>query len=96
MTPEEALKDIIESGIDLGAGDYVSVKALKVAVEALEKQIPKKLVLEHHVIENVVTKKQIPYSNVVCPSCGSDNIMCDYETIFNYCADCGQAIDWGE
>lgn len=42
MTVEEALKEIVENGIELGAGDYVDVKALKVARKALEKQIAKK------------------------------------------------------
>ena len=36
MTESEARKEIIESGIKLGAGDYVDIKALEVAVKALE------------------------------------------------------------
>ena len=36
MTIEEAIKDIQEDGIDLGAGDYVDVDALKVAVEVMK------------------------------------------------------------
>lgn len=36
MTIEEAIKDIQEDGIDLGAGDYVGVEALKVAVEVMK------------------------------------------------------------
>ena len=35
MTIEEARKDIIEAGINLGAGDYVSIEALKVAAYVL-------------------------------------------------------------
>lgn len=35
MTIEEAIKDIQEDGIDLGAGDYVDVEALKVAVDVM-------------------------------------------------------------
>lgn len=37
MTYEEAKNDLIESGIRLGAGDFVDVEALKIAVVALEK-----------------------------------------------------------
>lgn len=33
----EARREIIDSGIRLGAGDYIDVQALKVAVDALEK-----------------------------------------------------------
>lgn len=36
MTESEALKTIIEDGIELGAGDYVEIEALKVAAKALE------------------------------------------------------------
>ena len=36
MTIEEAIKDIQEDGIDLGAGDYVDVEALKVAVKTMK------------------------------------------------------------
>lgn len=36
MTIEEAIKDIQENGIDLGAGDYVDLEALKVAVEVMK------------------------------------------------------------
>ena len=36
MTIEEAIKDIQEDGINLGAGDYVDVEALKVAVEIMK------------------------------------------------------------
>lgn len=37
MTYSEAKKEITESGIGLGAGDFVDVEALKVAADALEK-----------------------------------------------------------
>lgn len=36
MTIEEAIKDIQEDGINLGAGDYVDVEALKIAVEVMK------------------------------------------------------------
>lgn len=36
MTENEALKSIIQDGIELGAGDYVEFEALKVAAKALE------------------------------------------------------------
>jgi hypothetical protein len=35
MTIEEAIKDLEEDGIMLGAGDYVDVEALKVAVDVM-------------------------------------------------------------
>ena len=39
MTKEEALNDIIENGINLGAGDFVDTEALKIAAEVLKKHI---------------------------------------------------------
>ena len=36
MTIEEAIKNIQEDGIDLSAGDYVDIEALKVAVETMK------------------------------------------------------------
>jgi hypothetical protein len=35
MTIDEAIKDLEEAGIMLGAGDYVDVEALKVAVDVM-------------------------------------------------------------
>ena len=35
MTREESIKDLQENGIDLGAGDFVSVEALHMAIAAL-------------------------------------------------------------
>lgn len=64
MTAQEAIKDIVENGIELGAGDYVDVEALKVAISALKKQIPKK-------------PKKLTYKLLIdsgweyeCPNCG--------------------------
>lgn len=36
MTIDEAIKNLEENGIILGAGDYVDVEALKVAVEVMK------------------------------------------------------------
>lgn len=35
MTIEEAKKEIIESGIELGAGDYIDIEALRVAITVM-------------------------------------------------------------
>lgn len=90
MTEQEALKDIIESGIELGAGDYVEVEALKVAVVALEKQIPKKpikLKANEDIKIGAGTWKAgtIVYK---CPRCDSF-----ISRSSNYCDKCGQALD---
>lgn len=59
-------------------------EAMKVVLEALEKQIPKRAILQkRHSFVNA------PY----CPNCGYSVISpeCD-----KYCGKCGQAIDWSD
>ena len=82
MTIEEALKSIIEDGIELGGGDYVPLETLKVAKEALEKQIKKKPSRKHKFAELYIG---------YCPNC-LEGINSEME----HCDKCGQALDWGE
>lgn len=92
MTYEEAKQDIIESGINLGAGDYVDPEALKIAAAALDKQIPKKPELRAMDGFDIEVA-----ASLCCPTCGG--------SVTNYwvrgakpkhCQFCGQAIDWEE
>lgn len=55
------------------------VNALRVAISALEKQIPK----------NVIIENGWKY----CPAC-YECINDDYGTETNYCSDCGQRLEW--
>lgn len=81
MTAQEAIKDIVENGIELGAGDYVDVEALKVAVIALEKQIPKKLLPPPN-------EDDLMFG--FCPNC-KEEIYCSCSEL-SHCCKCGQAI----
>ena len=91
MDWKEALKEIQEDGISLGAGDYVGLEALKIAALALGKQVPKK-----------PTHEATFYKCFTCPSC--KNVVDEFETIGNekhrvlvpHCRFCGQALDWNE
>lgn len=56
---------------------HISKDCYKLIIEALEKQIPKKL-------------KDDGW--LYCPICGRDVLM----DRFDYCPDCGQALDWSE
>ena len=60
------------------------IEALSKAVEAIEKQIPKKPLHMH--------------KNYYCPICKEDGWMLWDDAIpndmDNYCSKCGQAIDW--
>lgn len=91
MTYEEAKNDLIESGIRLGAGDFVDVEALKIAVVALEKQIPKTP------NSGIDRTWGTPTKEAICPVC--DCALGHWEFIgggekITYCEHCGQAITW--
>ena len=64
-------------------------KYYKTAIEALEKQLPKRVDFEEDVAENMC---------VECPSCGSFlgyRVDClDENYQFDNCKHCGQRLDW--
>lgn len=82
MTEEKAI--IILSMIE--AHDHLPILAKEKSIEALEKQIPKKVVMDKNI-----------YLCPVCLSnaetdCGDD--MIDYR--LNFCDNCGQKLDWSD
>ena len=89
MTYEEAIKNINALNAvcgQKGLYDAEFESALALAIEALEKQIPKKPLPMH--------------KNYYCPICKEDGWMLWDDAIPNdmdkYCGMCGQAIDWEE
>ena len=81
MTPKE--KDRIESAIrHIQTAVDVDPWAVEIAVNAMQKQIPKKVRIEHHPKYGRAT---------FCPNCNRMDVEC-----WSYCPDCGQAIDWSE
>lgn len=68
-----------------------SIEHAKTAIEALEKQLPKRADFEEDVAENMC---------VECPSCGSFlgyRVDClDENYQFDNCKHCGQRLDWSE
>lgn len=73
------------------SGYYMLREGLDTAIEALEKQLPKRVDFEEDVAENMC---------VECPSCGSFlgyQVDClDENYQFDYCEHCGQRLDWSE
>lgn len=71
------------------SGYYMLREGLDTAIEALEKQLPKRVDFEEDVAENMC---------VECPSCGSFlgyQVDClDENYQFDYCEHCGQRLDW--
>lgn len=67
--------------------------AFETAIEALEKQIPKKPVRRTIYTEYL----QGYYTIRVCPVCGVDTpVPRGLESWEFWCPDCGQALDWSE
>ena len=63
-------------------------EAFKTAINALEKQIPKKVNLRH-------IRKYDGFDDGECPNCGmSVSRDCDGDDVF--CPDCGQKLDWSD
>ena len=62
-------------------------KVIALACKALEKQIPKKVILGYD-----------EQDSICCPNCkGEIAEMDDYDYYkHNYCPDCGPALDWGD
>lgn len=82
MTKKEALNDIIENGINLGAGGFVSLEALKVAAEALQEPEQMKGRWEEFDYDN----------SYRCTACGEIWTLNDgtpEENNMNYCSFCG-------
>ena len=67
-------------------------KATRVAIQALEKQIPKK-----HIMKQYFEDLEDEY--LCCPTCGeilTDRIPDDNKTFYFHCMNCGQKFDWSD
>lgn len=86
MKPEEASQVIRDSYIPKM---FTALEeALEVAIQALEKQVPKKVESFNNLNETR------------CPECrfvfGYSIELGEYDgEYYNYCVDCGQKLDWG-
>ena len=82
---EETIKNIKER-YPIGLCEVYEYKIAQIAIEALEKQMPKKVLTERNIY--------------ICPSCGASvetdcgDDMLDYR--LNFCDNCGQKLDWSE
>ena len=91
MTFEEAKNQLEELMQDrksfiCGGDDEIykaDIEALQTAMQALEKQIPRK----------PIEKSPWVYH---CPRCDSRTIEDAIIKKFKFCPDCGQALDWGD
>lgn len=85
MKPEQALEILKANEEKTTATNYLRCK--NVAIEALEKQIPKKPVV---VDEDYIFEKDEWEKDYECPNCGNPYID------DSYCSCCGQKLDWSD
>lgn len=81
LTPEQVRNDLERY---LLRGELPIVKGVAVAMQALEKQIPKKPILD------TIFPSGVQWFR--CPVCNHNNV----EKTDPYCHNCGQALDWGD
>ncbi|MDO5399311.1 MAG: hypothetical protein Q4G33_15460 [bacterium] len=64
---------------------------INIAIEALEKQLPKKPEYE---ADGYDDNGQLLYDTAYCPNCRHE-FEVDYDAT-DYCPNCGQALDWSD
>lgn len=96
MTENEAIKNIkdildecTESEESVCYVTDVDAPALEMAINALEKQIPKKPTYEG---DGYAPDGMFIWGEWICPCCGR-RYEVDYDD-YDYCPDCGQKLDW--
>lgn len=90
MTEMEAIKEL-QDNVDLPYGVTVSDEASKIAIQAIEKQIPKKPEYE----ADGYADGELVYDYAKCPICGHDFEYGINDWGCEYCSDCGQKLNWG-
>ena len=100
MNAQEAL-ELIMNTIQSNGMTAEQDKALAIAQKALEKQIPKKVVLGYDGQDYIrcpeCKSKIAPVDDDCllyhCPGCGEKDAILQGD---NYCFNCGQALDWSD
>lgn len=88
----EAIKELHNIRPRGGIIPQKRAEALDVAIQALEKQIPKKPIMKQY-FENLEEEY------LCCPTCGeilTDRIPADNNTFYFHCMNCGQKFDWSD
>ena len=103
MTESEAIKILkkdscyecaqgTDSPFNCEYGGCRVAKATRVAIQALEKQIPKKPIMKQYF-------EDLEDEYLCCPTCGeilTDRIPDDNKTFYFHCMNCGQKFDWSD
>lgn len=95
MTPEEAINWCEQFENNIIACDVatkrrtLALQTMQVAVSALEKQIPKKPIIDTNYSGG-------RYTVGICPNCKKLIGLLRFAKDFKCCSECGQALDWSE
>lgn len=92
MTENEAIKELHEIRPRGGIIPQKRAEAIDVAINALEKQIPKKPEYE----ADGYADGELVYDYAKCPICGHDFEYGINDWGCEYCSDCGQKLDWSD
>jgi hypothetical protein len=74
------------------SGYVMLQESIDMAIQALEKQIPKKPIMKQYF-------EDLEEEYLCCPTCGeilTDRIPADNKTFYFHCMNCGQKFDWSD
>ena len=94
MTDSEAIK-ILQRDLQIQLENKAlpdGIEAIQIAIQALEKQIPKKPEYE----ADGYADGELVYDYAKCPICGHDFEYGINDWGCEYCSDCGQKLDWSD
>lgn len=91
MTNKEVKNNFVQNLAENAYINMCSAEEMKIAIEALEKQIPKKPDL---IGDGYDDNGNLIYDTWICPCCETEYEL-DYDD-YKFCPECGQAIDWSE
>lgn len=92
MTESEAIKELHKIRPRGGIIPQKRAEAIDEAINALEKQIPKKPIMMPYY-------EDIEEEYLCCPTCGeilTDRIPMDNKDFYFHCLNCGQKLDWSD
>ena len=72
--------------------DYETMDAIGYAIQALEKQMPKKPIMKQYF-------EDMEEEYLCCPTCGeilTDRIPMDNKDFYFHCLNCGQKLNWSD
>jgi hypothetical protein len=93
MTESEAIKELHKIRPRGGIIPQKRAEALDVAIQALEKQIPKKPIFDYN-LSDTLSKFHCECGKTI--KVNHDAGIMDNNDAPNYCSDCGQKLDWSE